>query len=394
MDLENIRYLVVGSGFFGCTIAERIANDLNEHAVVVERRNHPGGNSFSEVDSETGIEFHKYGSHIFHTNNSRVWEYITKFTTFNNYKHRVWTTYSGRVYSMPINLATINQFYSKALSPSEARDFIASEIARDKILEPSNLEEQAISLIGRPLYDAFIRGYTQKQWETDPKKLPTGIITRLPVRFDYNDRYFSDTFEGIPTDGYSTVFKRMLSHPKIKLLLNTDFFQIRDKLSPECLIIYTGPIDRYFNFKHGELSWRTIDLEKEAVNTNDFQGTSVMNFADTSIPFTRIHEFKHFHPEREQSKTKTLIFREYSRFARKNDEPYYPINLETDKQKYQLYRAEADKIENVIFGGRLGSYKYFDMHQAIGAALLTYNRDIKPRATGIPYKSPVEEFNQ
>lgn len=394
MNLEKTRYLIVGSGFFGATIAERIANDLNEPVVILEKRRHFGGNSFSEIDPETGIEYHKYGSHIFHTNNKFVWEYINKFSKFNQYRHRVWTTFGRKVYSMPINLATINQYYQKALSPSEARDFLKNEISRDKVEHPTNLEEQAVSLIGRPLYEAFIRGYTLKQWETDPKKLPTGIITRLPVRYDYNDRYFSDIFEGIPLEGYTGIFKKMLNHHNISLNLNVDFFEVKDKIPPDCLIIYTGPIDRYFDFKHGELTWRTIDLEKEIVATPDFQGTSVMNYAEESVPFTRIHEFKHFHPERKHTDTHTLIFREFSRFAKKTDEPFYPINLEADKKIYAAYRTEAEQLKNVIFGGRLGSYKYYDMHQAIGAALLVYNRDIKPRATGVPYKSPIEDFGQ
>jgi len=391
LHLEKTKYLIVGSGFFGATIAERIANDLEQEVLVIDKRPHFGGNSYSEVDSATGVEVHKYGSHIFHTNNEKIWSYVNRFSSFNQYRHRVWTTYQGKVFSMPINLATINQFYGKALSPSVAQEFIASEIARDKILNPANLEEQAISLIGRPLYQAFIRGYTAKQWETDPKQLPANIITRLPVRYNYNDRYFSDTFEGIPTDGYTKIFERMLKNERITLSLNTDFFKIRNQIPSDCLVIFTGPIDRFFDYKHGELNWRTIDLEKEIVNVGDYQGTSVMNYADESVPYTRIHEFKHFHPARKHQDDKSIIFREYSRFAQKADEPYYPINLESDKKIYSLYKAESEQLKNIIFGGRLGSYKYYDMHQAIGAALLVYDRDIKPAVTGVPYLSPMDQ---
>lgn len=387
--LAGLKYLIVGSGFFGATLAERIANDLGEQVLVVERRSHFGGNSFSEQDAETGIECHRYGSHIFHTQNARVWEYVNKFTKFNQYRHRVWTTYQGRVYSMPINLSTINQYYGKALSPDEARRFLDREIARDRVAAPANLEEQAINLIGRPLYEAFIRGYTAKQWETDPTKLPASIITRLPVRFHYDDRYFSDPYEGIPVDGYARIFERMLAHPRITAKAGTDFFDLRSQVPADCLVIYTGPIDRYFDYKHGELSWRTIDLEKEVVPVNDFQGTSVMNYADEDIPFTRIHEFRHFHPEKKHEGGRSVIFREYSRFARKSDEPYYPINQDKDRAMLAKYQAEARLLDKVIFGGRLGSYKYFDMHQAIGAALLTYEREIKPRATGVPFQSPM-----
>ncbi len=390
LDLGSYKYVVVGSGFFGATIAERIANDLGLQVLVMDRRPHLGGNSFSEIDAKTGIEVHKYGSHIFHTMNEKVWAYVNRFSKFNQYRHRVWTTHQGRVYSMPINLDTINQFYGKSFSPREAREFVASEIARDQIASPSNLEEQAISLIGRPLYQAFIRGYTAKQWETDPRSLPASIITRLPVRYDYNDRYFSDLYEGIPEDGYAKIFERMLNHEKISLNLNVDFFDLRHQISPDCKVIYTGPIDRYFDYQQGELSWRTIDLEREVVNCEDFQGTSVMNYADSDVAYTRIHEFRHFHPERKYQKEKTVIFREYSRFAKQTDEPYYPINLEKDKRIFEAYQAESRKLKNVIFGGRLGSYKYYDMHQAIGAALLVYERDIRPEVTGMPYKSPTE----
>jgi UDP-galactopyranose mutase len=382
MDLENVDYLVVGCGFYGVVLAERIASELGKKVLVVDKRSHIGGNSYSEVDPESGVEYHKYGSHIFHTSNERVWQYINRFTEFNGYRHRVFTTYQGRVYSMPINLGTINSYYGKAMSPGEAKAFLEAEIARDRIENPSNLEDKAISLIGRPLYEAFIRGYTAKQWETDLRKLPPGIITRLPVRFDYNDRYFADTYEGIPLHGYAQIFRRMLENPNIEVRLNTDFFDIRKSISPKTKIIYTGPLDRFFDYRHGTLGWRTIRLEREVVAVDDYQGTSVMNYADQDVPFTRIHEFRHFHPERKISSGKSLIFREYSKFATKEEDPYYPINTEEDKRVLKLYQEEVARTSNVIFGGRLGSYKYYDMHQAIGAALLTYERDVRPQVTG------------
>jgi UDP-galactopyranose mutase len=391
-DLSQARFVVVGSGFFGSVIAERIANELDQHVVILEKRNHFGGNSYSERDSETGIEFHKYGSHIFHTNNESVWHYVNRFGAFNEYRHRVLTQYNGRVFSMPINLMTINQFYGRNLSPGAAREFILSEIARDRVELPANLEEQAISLIGRPLYEAFIRGYTQKQWETDLTQLPPNIITRLPVRFNYDDRYFSDKYEGIPIDGYAALFKRVLTHPKIEVRLGIDYFDVKGRISPDALVVYTGPIDRYFDFRLGDLGWRTIDLDRSVENVSDFQGTSVMNFADSSVPFTRIHEFKHFHPERKYPDGKTLIFREFSRFAKRDELPYYPINTDKDRLLYSKYRELASKEINVIFGGRLGTYKYFDMHQAIGAALLVFDKEIKPKVTGVPYRSRTEKM--
>ncbi len=388
MDFSNIKFVVVGAGFFGSTVAERIAGDLGKQVLLLDRRAHIGGNSYSEVDPETGIEFHAYGSHIFHTQNESIWRYVNRFSTFNSYMHHVWTTTQGQVYPMPIHLATMNLFYKKSFSPSEAREFLALEIARDAIAQPQNLEEQAVSLIGRPLYDAFIAGYTAKQWETDPKLLPASIITRLPVRFDYDGRYFGDPYQGIPLDGYGSLFRRMLSHPLIDIQLGVDFFDIRALLPQDCLIVYTGPIDRYFNDVAGKLSWRTIDLKRDVAMVPDYQGTSVMNYADKEVPFTRIHEFRHFHPERRYQQEKTLIFREYSRFAQNGDEPYYPINQEFDKKILAAYMDLKEKEQNVYFGGRLGSYKYLDMHQAIGAALVMYEREIKPRVTGEAWVRP------
>ncbi len=377
-DLSGLRVCIVGSGFFGAVIAERIVNELGLNVLVLEKRSHIGGNSFSEVDPATGIEVHKYGSHIFHTSDKNVWEYINRFTAFNTYRHRVWTTYRDRVYTMPINLGTINSYYGLNLKPKEAEEFLAKEIARDAVPNPSNLEEKGISLIGKPLYEAFIKGYSEKQWETELTKLPPSIITRLPVRYDFNDRYFDDTYEGMPIDGYHKIFERMLGNPKITVKTGVDFFKVRDALPKDCNIIYTGPVDLYFNYKHGYLGWRTLDFTRETMPVKDFQGTSVMNYAERSVPYTRIHEFRHFHPERKQSETASVIFKEYSRFAKQGEEPYYPINTEEDKKKFNLYREEMKKLPNVIFGGRLAAYKYLDMHQVIGAALLCFEREVRP----------------
>lgn len=377
MELTGLKYLIVGSGFYGAVIAERIATQLKEKVLVIDRRDHIGGNSYSYTDKETNIEIHKYGSHIFHTSNEDVWNYICQFTQFNTYQHRVLTAYQNQVYSMPINLMTINSFYGKNFSPAEAQAFIQKEIERDKFENPKNLEEKAISLIGRPLYEAFIKGYTQKQWETDLKLLPANIITRLPVRFNYIDRYFADRYEGLPIDGYGKIFERMLANELIDVKTGIDYFDIKENVPEDCLVIYTGPIDRYFNYKYGQLGWRTTDFEEQTINVKDYQGTSVMNYADIGTPYTRIHEFKHFHPERKQAEDRTIIFKEFSRFAKENDTPYYPINTDRDKAIYGQYRELAAAEKNVLFGGRLGNYAYVDMHQAIAMALNTYEAKIK-----------------
>jgi len=312
---------------------------------------------------------HRYGAHLFHTPNAEIWHYLRRFTEFTAYQHRVFTSFKDQVYAMPINLATICQFFSRRFSPGQAQALIAEQQQELGGREPQNLEEKAISLIGRPLYEAFIRGYTAKQWQTDPKLLPANIISRLPVRYNFDNRYFNDPYQGQPKDGYTAIFEHMLNHPNIKLELNTDFFAIRGEIPPAAQIIYTGPIDRYFDYSEGALGWRTIDFAQETLPVADFQGTAVMNYADEDVPFTRILEFRHFNPERIYAPDKTIISREYSRFAARADEPYYPINTPRDKEIYGRYKARAALEPNVIFGGRLGTYRYLDMHQAIGAAL-------------------------
>ncbi len=370
--------VVVGSGFFGLTIAERCANELGLRVLVLERRHHIGGNAYSEPDQETGIEVHVYGAHLFHTSNKRVWDYVNRFTEFTDYQHRVYTNHDGQVYPMPINLGTINQFFDAAYSPDEARALIKEQAAELGDKEPENFVEKGISLIGRPLYEAFIAHYTAKQWQTDPEKLSADIISRLPVRYTYNNRYFNDTYEGLPKDGYTAWLERMADHPNIEVRLDTDFFEVADEYKGRVPIVYTGPVDAYFGYSEGELSWRTLDFEREVVQTGDFQGTSVMNYPDADVPFTRIHEFRHFHPEREYPEDKTVIMREYSRFADKGDEPYYPVNTSEDREKLLKYRELAEKEPMVLFGGRLGTYKYLDMHMAIGSALSMFDNKLRP----------------
>nr|WP_269779379.1 UDP-galactopyranose mutase [Propioniciclava soli] len=378
--------MVVGSGLFGLTVAERAANDLGLNVVVIDRRHHIGGNAYSEPEAQTGIEVHRYGAHLFHTSNERVWNYVNQFTGFTNYVHKVYTNHHGIVYPMPVNLHTINQFFNAAYSPSEARQLIAEQAAELEGKEPENFVEKGISLIGRPLYEAFIMHYTAKQWQTDPEQLPASIISRLPVRYNYDNRYFNDTWEGLPVDGYTAWFERMVDHPRIEVKLDTDFFDDAQPYSKgaaagQVPVVYTGPVDRYFDFEAGELGWRTIDLEEEVLPIEDFQGTSVMNYPDADVPYTRIHEFRHFHPERSYTKDATVIMREYSRFADKGDEPYYPINTDADRAGLLAYRDLARAESNVLFGGRLGTYKYLDMHMAIGSALSMVDNKLRPHFT-------------
>ena len=358
--------IIVGAGFFGITVAERLAS-AGYKVIVLEKRNHIGGNCYSEIDVDTGIECHKYGSHIFHTSNERVWSYINQFSKFNNYRHTVWTTLKDRVYSMPINLATINAFYSMNLKPFQAKQFILDEIAKDRIKQPRNFQEKGISLIGRPLYSAFIRGYTLKQWEQDPNELAPEIISRLPVRYNYNNRYFNDKYEGIPLEGYRKLFDRMIDQKNIELRLNVDYFQVKNQTDAR-LTVFTGPIDRFFNYKYGCLDWRTLYFEIEHYDFPDYQGCPVMNYAEESVPYTRVHEFKHFHPERKQL-NKTIIYKEFSRISNNSDDPYYPVNTLRNRKILEMYQTEAKKTPNVKFGGRLGEYRYLDMDATIAAAL-------------------------
>lgn len=374
--------LIVGSGFFGLTIAERAAAS-GRKVTVIDRRHHIGGNAYSEDEPQTGIEVHRYGAHLFHTSNPTVWEYVNRFTTFTDYRHRVYTNHSGVVYPLPINLGTINQFFQSADSPDEAKARIRALAGEFEVKDAANLEEKGIALIGRPLYEAFIRDYTAKQWQTDPKQLPAEVIGRLPVRYNYDNRYFNDKWEGLPTDGYTAWLQRMADHPNIDVQLDVDYFDQTQPLNQketvgQVPVVYTGPIDRYFDDVEGALSWRTLDFEQEVLGVGDFQGTAVMNYADADVPYTRIHEFKHFHPERSgrYPADQTVIMREYSRFASGEDEPYYPVNTPLDRAGLVAYRDLARGERDVFFGGRLGTYQYLDMHMAIGAALSMWNNQL------------------
>ena len=267
--------LVVGSGFFGLTIAERVATQLGKRVLVVDRRPHIGGNAYSEAEPQTGIEVHKYGAHLFHTSNKRVWDYVRQFTEFTDYQHRVFAMHNGQAYQFPMGLGLVSQFFGRYFTPDEARQLIAEQAAEIDTADAQNLEEKAISLIGRPLYEAFVKGYTAKQWQTDPKELPAAIINRLPVRYTFDNRYFNDTYEGLPVDGYTAWLQNMAADDRIEVRLNTDWFDVRDQLradSPDAPVVYTGPLDRYFDYAEGRLGWRTLDFEVEVLPDRGFPG--------------------------------------------------------------------------------------------------------------------------
>ena len=391
--------LVVGAGIFGLTIAERLATQKGKHVLVIDNRNHIGGNAYSEFDKETGIECHKYGAHLFHTSNEEVWRYVNQFTEFTNYVHRVYATHKREgadrpeVFPMPVNLGTINQFFHANYTPDEAKELIKKQAANNPATlehrEPENLAEQGISLIGEPLFNAFIKNYTAKQWQTPAEELSPSIIKRLPVRYTYNNRYFRDKYEGLPKEGYEAWFKRMIEagnsgEGSVTVKLNTDYFEDADirKLRDEGIMtVYTGPIDKFYDYKFGELKWRSLDLKKEVLNVHDFQGCPVMNYNDLEPKYTRIHEFKHFHPERAADPekwpgyaddyNKTVIVKEYSKTWHRGDEPYYPVNTAEDKATLAKYKelAEADKAHGIYFGGRLGEYAYYDMDKTFASAL-------------------------
>jgi UDP-galactopyranose mutase len=377
--LAGADVVVVGSGFFGLTVAEQVAQELGRRVLVLERRGHLGGNAWSEVEPETGIEVHRYGAHLFHTSNRRVWDYVRRFTEFTGYQHRVYSVSKGQTYPLPINLGTICQFVGRHLTPDQARALVrehAGEVDPDRV---ANLEERAISLIGRPLYEAFVRGYTEKQWQTDPRDLPPEVISRLPVRYTFDNRYFSDTYEGLPVDGYTAWLERMADHPLVDVVLGVDFFDVRPLVPAGTPVVYTGPLDRYFDYCEGRLGWRTLDFEQEVLPVGDFQGTAVVNYADTDVPWTRIHEFRHFHPERQYPDDRTVVVRESSRTAEPSDEPYYPISTPADRAILARYRERAAAEPDVHFGGRLGTYQYLDMHMAIASALTMVDNVLGPR---------------
>ncbi len=358
---ESMKFAVVGAGFSGAVVANELAKA--GHIIdVFESRDHVGGNCYSERDEETGVMVHKYGPHIFHTDNEEVWNYVNSLAKFMPYVNRVKTTSQGKVFSLPINLHTINQFFNKSLSPSEAELFIES-VADKNIVDPKTFEEQAMRFIGKDLYEAFFKGYTIKQWGLDPSQLPASILKRLPVRFNYDDNYFNHKYQGMPRDGYTPMVKDLLSHQNISLHLGVKFLKNESDFDH---VFYTGPIDAWFNYEHGRLGYRTLDFVKEK-HFGDFQGCAVMNYGDQDVPYTRISEHKHFSPW--ESLEETVVFKEYSRDCGPEDIPYYPIRLVEEKAMLTSYLDKASRQEGVSFLGRLGTYRYLDMDVTIAEAL-------------------------
>ncbi|MFM7011317.1 MAG: UDP-galactopyranose mutase [Betaproteobacteria bacterium] len=353
---------IAGAGFSGATIAREIA--LMGHKVFLfDSRSHIAGNCHTERDAQTDVMMHVYGPHIFHTSNERVWNYVQQFDEFVPFVNRVKAIYNDRVYSLPINLMTINAFFGMKLNPKEAAEFMDS-IGDKSITDPQTFEEQALRFVGKELYEAFFKGYTQKQWGMHPSELPASILKRLPVRFNYDDNYYASKFQGIPKNGYTYIVERMLDHPNIEVRLNTPFS--RERSAEYDHVFYSGPIDAWFGYREGRLGYRTLDFAVER-HEGDYQGNAVINYGNQEVPYTRISEHKHFTPWEQHDKT--LIYKEYSRLCGENDTPYYPIRLVKDKTQLARYVELANAERNVTFVGRLGTYRYVDMHVTIEEAL-------------------------
>lgn len=379
------KVLIVGAGFSGAVIANILANN-GIASTIIDSRAHIGGNCFTEVDDETGITVHRYGPHIFHTDDGEIWDFINRFTEMKPFVCRVKATSGERVYSLPINLHTINQFYGETLSPSEAEALITSK-ARTDILEPKTFEDQALRFVGPDLYEAFFKGYPLKQWGLHPSLLPASVLKRLPVRFNYEDNYFSHKHQGIPANGYTPIFDKLTKHENIEVKLRQSFSHaMRSEYSH---VFFSGTLDSWFDHAYGALGYRTLDFEK-SVHHGDFQGCAVMSYPQLDKPFTRITEHKHFTPW--ASYEKTVVFHEYSRSASKTDEPFYPIRLAEEQKVLSAYIERAEQEKNVSFVGRLGTYRYIDMDvtikEAIHAAATYLNARKTEKSVPVFFTSP------
>lgn len=362
-------YLIVGAGLFGSVFAYE-AKKRGKKCLVIDKRSHIGGNIYTKQIDD--INVHEYGAHIFHTSNKQIWDYIQQFAEFNRYTNSPVAFYKNEVYNMPFNMNTFSRLWN-IKTPAEAKEIIEKQKQESGIVEPKNLEEQAISMVGSDIYEKLVKGYTGKQWGKPCKELPSFIIKRLPVRFTYDNNYFNDLYQGIPIGGYTQIIEKMLDGIEVKL--NCDFFEHREELQ-NCAnkIIFTGMIDQYYNYCFGELEYRSLKFETEVLDIDNYQGNAVVNYTEFEIPYTRIIEHKHFEYGTQE---KTVITKEYPTTWKKGDEPYYPMNDEKNNKLYLRYKQLADQEGNVVFGGRLGMYKYYDMHVVIEEALKCVNAEIK-----------------
>lgn len=357
------RFLIIGAGFSGAVLANRLIKYFDCTIDIWDERNHIAGNCHTERDEKTNIMVHQYGPHIFNTDKKEIWDYVNSFGEFKNYIHQVKAVSGGKIYSLPVNLFTINQFFNKTFSPAEAKLFLET-LADKTITDPQNFEEQALSFIGKDLYRAFFYGYTKKQWGCEPTELPASILKRIPVRFNYDDNYHTNTYTGIPKDGYTAIIGKMIEHERITVSLNKKFSP-SDDVKNYTHIFYTGPIDAFFNYEYGRLGYRTVTFEKQYAN-GDYQGLAQMNYCDAEVPYTRIVEPKFFTPWEKYDKS--IFIKEYSKETTPQDIPYYPKRLQNDKIILQQYRTRAASLQSVSFLGRLATYRYMDMHHVIGEA--------------------------
>lgn len=361
-------YLIVGAGLFGAVFAQQ-AKQAGKTVLVIDKRSHLGGNVYTE--EVEGIQVHRYGAHIFHTSDRKIWEYVQQFAVFNRYTNSPVARYKDEVYNLPFNMNTFYQMWG-VKTPEEAKEKLESQIREAAVCEPKNLEEQALSLVGKDIYEKLIRGYTEKQWGKRAKELPSFIIRRLPVRYTYDNNYFNDSYQGIPVGGYTRMVERMLEGVEIRL--NTDYFQAREELDKLAdRVVFTGMIDAYYGECYGKLDYRSLRFETEVMDTPNYQGNAVVNYTEYEVPYTRIIEHKHFEFG---TQPKTVITREYPAAWTGKEEPYYPINDERNNRLYEKYKALADQEDRVIFGGRLGMYRYYDMHQVIAEALESARKEL------------------
>lgn len=367
--MKKYDYLIVGAGLFGSTFAFK-ASQAGKKCLVIDKRDHIGGNIYCE--NIEGINVHQYGAHIFHTSNKEVWEFVNKFVEFNRYTNSPIANYKGEIYNLPFNMNTFNKLWG-VKTPKEAKLKIEEEKLRSGIVNPKNLEEQAISLVGIDIYEKLIKGYTEKQWGRSATELPSFIIKRLPVRFSYDNNYFNDKYQGIPEGGYNIIIEKMLSGAEVKL--SVDFFKERKKLEGLAdKIVFTGMIDEFYDYKFGTLEYRSLKFEHEILDEENHQGVAVVNYTEREIPYTRVIEHKHFEYG---AQLKTVITKEYPKDCNIGDEPYYPINNDKNNELYEKYKELALQEKNIIFGGRLANYKYYDMHQVIEIALEVSKKELK-----------------